>query len=146
MTVDIAPTATPTTSPLRRRASQARTLLRAFRRTRPFWGGLLLMAAGAWIIKLMSFSFGFVVAGGWNASAGYVLGGALIIFGLTAWAAPHYAPLVGLLGVLVALAAFISANLGGYLVGTLLGIIGGSMVWGWGEKRPRRRRSRGSTS
>ncbi|KGN34232.1 membrane protein [Knoellia sinensis KCTC 19936] len=132
-----AATASPARGSVREFAGSFRRLFRAFRQTRPFWGGLLLILAGVWIIRLMSFSFGFVITGGWNATAGYVLGGALIIFGLAVWASPLYAPLLGLLSVLVALAAFISANLGGYLVGSLLGVLGGSMVWAWGEKRPK---------
>jgi hypothetical protein len=116
---------------------------RAFRRTRPFWGGLWLMLAGAVVIRVMFFPIGLAMTGGFNTSAGYILGGALLLFGAVAWFAPHYSGLVGIRGVLAALAAFVGANLGGFLVGTVLGIIGGSMVWGWGPKKPKRaRRSR----
>lgn len=118
----------------------------ACRRTRPFWGGLLLIVAGLEIIQLMSSSLAIAVGGGWNTSAGYILGGGLIVFGLCAWFTPYYSKLVGLLGVLVALAAFVGANLGGLLVGTILGIVGGSMVWAWGEKAPKRARRAGRRS
>lgn len=116
----------------------ARLAFRAFRRTRPFWGGLWLMLGGYVVVDLASAPLAVMIGGGWNTSAGFILGGAMILFGLVAWFAPHYSALVGLLGVLFALAAFIGANLGGFLIGTTLGIIGGSMVWGWGEKKPRR--------
>lgn len=112
----------------------------AFRRTRPFWGGLWCVAAGAWIIRSMFFSFVLAVSGGWSYSAGYILGGGLVLLGLVSWFAPHYRALLGILAVLLALAAFVAANLGGYLVGSVLGILGGSMVWAWGEKAPRRAR------
>ena len=115
---------------------------RAFRRTRPFWGGLWCVLAGLWIVRSMFFSFVLAVSGGWSYSAGYILGGALVLFGLVAWFAPLYRGLVGIAAVLVGLAAFVAANLGGYLVGTLLAILGGSMVWAWGEKAPRRARGR----
>ena len=39
-----------------------------------------------------------------------------------------------------AIKEFVAANLGGYLVGSVLGIVGGSLVWAWGEKAPRRAR------
>ena len=42
------------------------------------------------------------------------------------------------MGFLIAVAAFPTANLGGYLIGSVLGIIGASMVWAWGEKKPRK--------
>lgn len=126
------------TARVRRRVGAARTAFRGFRRTRPFWGGLWCILAGAWIIRAMFFSFLLAVSGGWSYSAGYILGGGLVLFGLVAWFAPHYRGLVGLLAVGLALAAFVAANLGGYLVGSVLGILGGSMVWAWGEKAPRR--------
>ncbi|WGY01429.1 DUF6114 domain-containing protein [Nocardioides sp. QY071] len=128
------------TTQVRRRLGAARRALRGFRRTRPFWGGLWCILAGAWIIRAMFFSFLLAVSGGWSYSAGYILGGGLVLFGLVAWFAPHYRGLVGLLAVGLALAAFVAANLGGYLVGSVLGILGGSMVWAWGEKAPRRAR------
>ncbi|MFT4287171.1 DUF6114 domain-containing protein [Nocardioides sp.] len=111
---------------------------RAWRRTRPFWGGLWCIVAGAWIVKAMSFSIGLALTGGWSYAAGYVMGGGLILFGLVTWLAPHYRSLCGLVAFLIALGAFPTANLGGYLVGSVLGVIGSSMIWAWGEKKPRR--------
>lgn len=123
----------------------ARRWFRAFRRTRPFWGGLWCALGGVWIMRMMSFPILLAARGGFDYSAGYILGGGLLLFGLVAWFSPHYAQLVGLLAVIVSLAAFVAANLGGLVIGTVLGIVGGAMVWGWGEKvprRPRRRRPR----
>ncbi|WP_328528627.1 DUF6114 domain-containing protein [Nocardioides sp. NBC_00368] len=115
----------------------SRSWFRAWRRTRPFWGALWLIVAGAWIIYWMSFDIGIALTGGWSYSAGYVMGGSLIMFGLVTWLAPHYKSLSGVVAFLIALGAFPTANLGGFVVGSVLGIIGGSMVWSWGEKKPR---------
>ena len=97
---------------------------RAWRRTRPFWGGLWTILAGLEIIKAMSFSIGLALTGGWGYSAGYVMGGGLVLFGLVAWLAPFYRSLAGVAAFLIALGAFPTANLGGYLIGSVLGIIG----------------------
>lgn len=126
-----------------------RRWFRAWRRTRPFWGGLWTVLAGAEIIKAMSFSVGLALTGGWSHSAGYVMGGGLVLFGLTAWFAPHYRGLAGIVAFLIALGAFPTANLGGYLVGSVLGIVGSSMIWSWGPKKPRtprRHRARGDAA
>jgi len=141
-TVEIMSTEQPnrTAGTLRRCAGAARRWFAAWRRTRPFWGGLWTIVAGLWIVKMMSFSIGLVLTGGWGYAAGYVLGGALVLFGLVAWFAPIYKSLVGVVAFLLALGAFPAANLGGYLVGSVLGIVGGAMVWSWGEKRPSHRR------
>jgi hypothetical protein len=120
----------------------ARLWFRAWRRTRPFWGAVWTLLAGAEIVKLMSFSFGLALTGGWAYSAGYVMGGGLILMGLTALFAPHYKSLAGILAFVIALGAFPTANLGGYLLGSVLGIIGASMIWSWGPKRPTRRMRR----
>jgi Family of unknown function (DUF6114) len=121
---------------------------RAFRRTRPFWGGLWLALGGVVVIKLNSYPMGVAMTGGFNRSAGYILGGAMVLFALVALASPLYARLVGVLGVLAAMAAFIGSNFGGFVVGSVLGILGGSMIWGWGELGPSRSRGtrRGSAS
>lgn len=112
-------------------------VFRDWRRTRPFWGGLWTILAGLWIIRAMSFSFGLALTGGWSYSAGYVMGGGLVLFGLTSWFAPHYKGLCGVAAFLIALGAFPTANLGGYLVGSVLGVVGSSMIWSWGPKKPR---------
>lgn len=123
---------------LRHGLRSARLHARAFRRTRPFWGSVWLLLGGIWLIRFSNFSLGLALGSGWNSSAAYVVGGGMVMFALVGIFAPHYSALTGLVGVLLALAAFVSVNLGGFLIGSLLGILGGSMIWGWGEKRPRR--------
>ncbi|RNL65497.1 hypothetical protein EFK50_03610 [Nocardioides marmoriginsengisoli] len=124
----------------RRGASRFRRELRAFRRTRPFWGGLWLALAGIEIVYWTQNPIALVVGGGWGRSAGYVIGGGLVLLGVAAWFTPLYRALFGILGFLLGLGAFVGANLGGFLLGSVLAILGGSMVWGWGEKQPRRPR------
>ena len=120
-----------------RAATEARMVFKAFRRTRPFWGGLWTILAGLWIIRVMSFSMVLVLNGGWDYSAGYVLGGALVAFGAMAILAPIYKNLAGIGAFLVAIAAFPAANLGGFLIGSLMGVFGSSLIWSWGEKAPK---------
>lgn len=109
----------------------------AYRRTRPFWGSVWLTAGGGVVIWVNSYPITLALSGGWNAQSGYLIGGGMILFGLTGLVAPFYAKAVGLFGVLMALAAFLAANLGGFVIGSVLGVLGGSMLWGWGEKGPR---------
>lgn len=111
---------------------------RAYRRTRPFWGALWLALGGLVVVKFNSYPLGLAMTGGFNRSAGYILGGAMVLFAGVALVSPLYARLVGVLGVLSAMAAFIGSNFGGFLVGSVLGIVGGAMIWGWGELVPPR--------
>ncbi|MGK2874170.1 MAG: DUF6114 domain-containing protein [Nocardioides sp.] len=130
---------------LARAASEARTVFKAFRHTRPFWGGLWTILAGLWIVKVMSFSMALVLNGGWDYSVGYVLGGALVAFGVMAIVAPIYKNLAGIAAFLVAVAAFPAANLGGFLIGSLVGVFGSSLIWSWGEKAPKKAKKRAGT-
>lgn len=119
--------------------AEARLMFRAFRHTRPFWGGLWTILAGIWIIRSMSFSMVLVLNGGWDYASGYVLGGGMVAFGLMAWVAPIYKNLAGIAAFLLAIGAFPAANLGGFLLGSIVGIFGSSLIWAWGDKLPRRR-------
>ncbi|GLZ41728.1 hypothetical protein Acsp05_53520 [Actinokineospora sp. NBRC 105648] len=96
------------------------------------------MAAGGWAVMSLTFApTAVVVSAGFGGIYGYLLGGGLILFGLCAWFAPRTRHLAGFLGVLFAVASLVASNLGGFLVGMLLGVLGGSMTFGWGPKRDR---------
>ncbi|MBP2191551.1 hypothetical protein BJ987_004452 [Nocardia goodfellowii] len=60
-----------------------------------------------------------------------IFGGLIIGLGTLLWARPPTCTLAGLLVVLLGLGAFVFANLGGYLLGSLLSIIGGSLGHAW---------------
>lgn len=125
---------------------EGRTWFRLFRRTRPFWGGVWTIVAGLWIIRAMRFSIGIALTSDWPYLAGFLIGAALVLFGIVVWFAPLYRSLLGILCLLLSLLAFPAANLGGYLIGSVVGIFGASMMWSWGEKRPRGvRRTPGGT-
>lgn len=109
-----------------------------FRRTRPFWGSLWLMLGGWAIMSLTVAPIVVVLAAGASGVAGYLLGGGMIGLGLLAMFSPAQKGVAGVLGTAFAVAAFVASNLGGFLVGTLLGVLGGTMVFGWGPKRLRR--------
>jgi hypothetical protein len=89
----------------------------------------------------MSFPIGIALNGGWSYSSGYVVGTGLIVFGLTTWAAPRYKVLAGLVSFVLAIVAFPVADLGGYLVGSLVGVVGSSMTLAWGDKPEKVRKS-----
>ncbi|GAA5116099.1 DUF6114 domain-containing protein [Haloechinothrix salitolerans] len=109
-----------------------------FRRTRPFWGGLWLMLGGWAVMRLTVAPIEVVLSAGASGIAGYLLGGGMMGLALLAWFSPSQRTVCGVLGTVFAVAAFVASNLGGFLVGTLLGVLGGTMIFGWGPKRSRR--------
>jgi hypothetical protein len=118
-----------------------------WRRTRPFWGGFLLLLAGIELLLiplsgiLVHGAVKLVVYIGIGGVFGVLLGVLLIACGLLLWLNPAHRTFYAIAGVLLAVLSFIASNFGGFFIGMLLGIIGGSMGFGWSPSadRPARR-------
>lgn len=124
---------------VREAAGAAWRWFRAFRRTRPFWGGLWLVAGGWTVLKFSLSSVQLIVTTGFGGVAGYLTGGGMILCGLIPIAAPRQRYTFGLIGAVLAVVSLVVSNLGGFLAGMALGVLGASMTVGWGPKRPARR-------
>lgn len=108
-----------------------RTRWRRWRRGRPFWGGLLVTAAGVEICAIPLAPLEIMLHQGVAGVPSILLGLVLIVLGQSAWFAPQYRGLAGVLTVLVAAATLVLANLGGFFLGTIAGVIGGSLIFAW---------------
>jgi hypothetical protein len=113
------------------RNSRAAVRFRHFRRTRPFWGGLLVIVAGLEIGFLPLGPTDELIRAGHDAGIGLACAAALVLMGALILALPSQRVVAGLLAVGVSLASFVLSNLGGFAVGMLLGVVGGSLAVGW---------------
>ena len=116
------------------RARRARQAWRGWRRTRPFWGGLLIVLGGAEILSTTVLSLGptfRVGLGGVNAFVGTVIAFVLALCGLLLWFSPAQRVFYSIVAVILALATFNTINYGGFFIGMLLGIIGGALAFAW---------------
>jgi len=104
---------------------------RGWRRGRPFWGGLLTVLAAAEIGAVPLAPLKVMLHQGNAGIPSVVLALVMVVLGLSAWFAPHYRGLAGVLTVLLAAAALVLSNLGGFLLGTLLGVVGGALIFAW---------------
>ncbi|MEU3312201.1 DUF6114 domain-containing protein [Streptomyces sp. NPDC006662] len=104
---------------------------RRWRRGRPFWGGLFAVLAGAWICVLPLAPLKIMLQQGIAGIPSVLMGVIMIVLGLTAWLSPRQRALAGVLTTLIATAALVLSNLGGFLIGTLLGILGGGLMFAW---------------
>ncbi|MEU5694106.1 DUF6114 domain-containing protein [Actinosynnema sp. NPDC020468] len=109
-----------------------------WRRTRPFWGGLLILLGAAPILVVPLMAIQVVLGGGTGGVSGVLLGSILVVLGLSAWFTPATRVIAGVIAALVGLAAFPLSNLGGFFVGTLFAVIGGAMTASWGAPRARK--------
>jgi hypothetical protein len=118
-------------------ADLRRTSWRAWRRARPFWGGLLLALAGLELIGiplsgvLSHGAVKLVIYIGIGGVFGVLIGVLLIVCGVAVWLNPAHRAFYGIAGVLLGILSFPASNLGGFFAGMLLAIVGGSMAFAW---------------
>ena len=111
--------------------------MRIWRRSRPFWGGLLLLIAGIELILipvsgiLLHGAVKLVIYIGIGGVFGVLIGILLVTCGVLLWLTPGHKTFYAIAGVVLALLSFITSNLGGFFLGMLLGITGGSLAYGW---------------
>ena len=110
---------------------------RRWRRSRPFWGGLLLILAGAELVLiplsgiLLHGAIKLVIYIGIGGVFGVLIGLLLITAGALLWISPAHKTFYAMAGVILAVLSFIASNLGGFFIGMLLGITGGSLAFAW---------------
>lgn len=106
-------------------------MLRRWRRTRPFWGGLLLVLGGAELLLVPLSPLTVLVSLGLGGLAAIGIGLALIVAGIFLWLLPHAHHYVSVNALILSVLSFAATNLGGFLVGMVLGIVGSAMGFGW---------------
>ncbi|MET9698685.1 DUF6114 domain-containing protein [Streptomyces sp. NPDC006529] len=111
--------------------SARRARLRVWRRTRPFWGGLLLVLGGTELLLVPLSPLTILVSLGLGGIAAIGIGGALIAAGLFLWFLPQARLYVSVHALLLSVLSFVATNLGGFLLGMLLGITGSALAFGW---------------
>ncbi|USX51334.1 DUF6114 domain-containing protein [Lentzea sp. HUAS12] len=115
----------------------------AWRRGRPFWAGLFV-AAGALIIlfppfvgvKLGDMVISIKTIGGTSA---LLIGTLLAICAVSLWVQPKFRLAAGIVTVLLSLVALVVTNLGGFLAGTVLSLLGGALAVAWTDEPKKRK-------
>lgn len=110
---------------------EARRVLRRWRRTRPFWGGLLLVLGGGELLLVPLSPLTVLVSLGLGGLAAIGIGLALVAAGIFLWLLPHAHHYVSVNALILSVLSFAATNLGGFLVGMVLGIVGSAMGFGW---------------
>ncbi|MEU0375462.1 DUF6114 domain-containing protein [Streptomyces sp. NPDC006283] len=112
---------------------------RTWRGQRPFWAGLFTLFGGIPIayFPYATFELGHIrFAMQTTAGAGALIIGVLLItLGLTMWF-HHIVRFAGLATILLALVSIPIANLGGFVIGFLLSLIGGALSLSWVPGKP----------
>lgn len=98
---------------------------------RPLGAAGCLAASGVAMLLLPSSSLTVVTAPGAGGATGLLIGALMIGAGIVLAVAPDQRAVCGTAGILLALASFLTPNLGGMLLGMLLGLVGGALALAW---------------
>lgn len=115
---------------------------RQWRNTRPFWGAVFVLLGGALILLSEKAPVSIVVHIGLQGLAGYLIPAIMLLCGLLLLVNPVQRTFYSLLAILLALGSWITSNFGGFFVGMLLGLIGGSLAFAWEQRDGPRREDR----
>ncbi|GIE30789.1 hypothetical protein Ait01nite_038340 [Actinoplanes italicus] len=110
---------------------------RRWRRGRPFWGGLFMILSGLEMFASANMELDNIkIHIGPQGFYSYLLPVMMIAAGTLTWFSPAQRLFYGVIGIITALYSFIGLNLGGWIAGMLLGIVGGALVVAWGPPSP----------
>lgn len=114
---------------------KARQAFRAWRRTRPFWGGLLVLLAAGPILYFpyATLSLGALrIQMATTAGAGSaVIGLLLIALGISCWFQPMIRVFAGIAAIVLSIISLPVSNFGGFGLGLIFGILGGALACSW---------------
>ena len=114
----------------------------AWRRSRPFWGGLCMVLSGVELIALplsgvlLHGAIKLVIYIGIGGVFGVLIGALLIVAGLVTWFNPEHKTFYSIAGVVLGLVSFPASNLGGLGLGMILAILGGAIAFAWTPVEP----------
>ncbi|MFG3405724.1 DUF6114 domain-containing protein [Streptomyces sp. NPDC048142] len=119
----------------------ARRRFRAWRGGRPFWAGLFTILGG---VPIAYFPYANMHLGNMTltmstttGAGALIIGVLLITLGLTMWFHHIVRVFAGVAAILLALISLPIANIGGFVIGFLLALIGGALSISWAPGEPK---------
>ncbi|MEU3281202.1 DUF6114 domain-containing protein [Streptomyces antibioticus] len=110
---------------------RGRSAFRQWRGRRPFAGGVLLTLAGGEILLTMKAPLPVILHVGMQGLAGYLLPALMVLCGLLILFNPAQRLFYSVVAVLLSLGTWLTSNIGGFVVGILLGVVGSCLAFGW---------------
>ncbi|MFI7157156.1 DUF6114 domain-containing protein [Micromonospora chalcea] len=111
-----------------------------WRRARPFTAGLLIALGGAEMLVTLRAPLGVLLHVGPQGLAAYLVPAILVICGVLLITTPQQRVFYAVLSLVLGLVSWLTSNLGGFLVGMLLALVGGALAFAWTpvKQRPAR--------
>ncbi|MBF5033480.1 hypothetical protein IRY44_27345 [Micromonospora sp. ANENR4] len=112
-------------------AAGVRTRWRRWRRARPFTAGLLIALGGAEMLVTLRAPLGVLLHVGPQGLAAYLVPLVLVICGVLLITTPQQRVFYAVLSLVLGLVSWLTSNLGGFLIGMLLALVGGALAFAW---------------
>ncbi|MFE9869304.1 DUF6114 domain-containing protein [Micromonospora sp. NPDC005686] len=112
-------------------AAGVRTRWRRWRRARPFTAGLLIALGGAEMLVTLRAPLGVLLHVGPQGLAAYLVPLILVICGVLLITTPQQRVFYAVVSLVLGLVSWLTSNLGGFLVGMLLALVGGALAFAW---------------
>lgn len=104
--------------------------LKRWKNRRPFWGATLSALAGLLILYIPVQLYAIAFIPGSLVFIGLMFGGLVLILGILAYIYPQFSTVLGVITIFLSVLSIMGA-LGGFLFGTIFGIIGGALCIAW---------------
>ncbi|GAA2639239.1 DUF6114 domain-containing protein [Paractinoplanes durhamensis] len=102
-----------------------------WRHARPFWGGLLVFVAGLEIFLTVMAPLPIIIHVGMQGFIGYLLPILLAVLGGLMIFNPQQHVFYALVAAILAISSWITSNLGGFIFGIVLGVVGSALAFAW---------------
>ena len=109
----------------------ARSAFWQWRHARPFWGGLFVFLGGTEIFLTVKAPLPVVVHVGMQGFIGYLVPIVLALLGPLIIFSPAQRLFYSMVAAVLALASWLTSNLGGFVVGLLLALVGSALTFAW---------------
>ncbi|GAB3076785.1 DUF6114 domain-containing protein [Micromonospora schwarzwaldensis] len=110
---------------------------RRWRRARPFVAGLLIALGGVEMLVTLRAPLGVLLHVGPQGLAAYLVPAILVLCGALLIATPQQRVFYALLSLLLGLVSWLTSNLGGFVIGMLLALVGGALAFAWTPDKQR---------
>ncbi|MEU4242839.1 DUF6114 domain-containing protein [Actinoplanes sp. NPDC026619] len=108
-----------------------------WRHARPFWGGLFVFIAGVEMFLTVWAPLPVVVHVGMQGFIGYLLPILLAVLGVLLIFNPQQHLFYSLVAAVLALASWLTSNLGGFIFGLIMGVLGSALAFAWSPTKHR---------
>ncbi|WP_051359580.1 DUF6114 domain-containing protein [Paucisalibacillus globulus] len=104
-----------------------------WRSGRPFWGATLTVLAGLMILYIPLHLYAIAFIPGSLVFVGFIFGGLVLIIGICEYFYPQLSTFFGIATIFLSVLSIMGA-LGGFLIGTTIGIVAGALNIAWDKE------------